>query len=303
MRVVSVLPSATEIVCALGRRDALVGRSAECDFPESVRTLPIVMRPRTLDAEQPSAAIDARVTAALGRNESLYELDVPALRDLKPDVLLTQDLCAVCSVTGDEVVRACREAGVTPNVLALTPRSLPEVWESIESVARAIGEDRAGARLVRMLRARRRPSPTSSGGPRIAVIEWLDPPILAGLWVPDMIRAAGGRPVELGSEAPAHRTRWSALSRARPDLVVLSPCSFSVARTRRELLAPSVAAGLADLAPPLGVWIADEAYFSRPGPRLADGVDLLRELVRARTPRDPPIPIERLDTGMTGALA
>ncbi|EQD46871.1 substrate-binding protein of ABC transporter, partial [mine drainage metagenome] len=133
MRVVSVLPSATEIVFALGRGHELVGRSAECDYPAEVRSRPVVMHPRTLDSLAASGEIDARVTAARARGESLYRLDVDRLRELRPDLLLTQDLCGVCSVTGDEVERACRDAGVHPAIVSLTPRRLEEVWASVET--------------------------------------------------------------------------------------------------------------------------------------------------------------------------
>jgi len=293
MRVVSVLPSATEIVCALGHSDDLVGRSAECDYPETVRSLPVVMAPREWDSDSPSAAIDARVSAARGRGESLYTLDVERLRELRPELLLTQDLCGVCSVTGPEVDDACRRAGVRPEIVSLTPRSLKGVWSSVETVASALGDPTAGARLARELRARSEARATASLPP-VAVLEWLDPPILAGLWVPEMIAAAGGRTVQAQAASPGIRAGWAELDRARPDLVVVSPCSFSVERTRRELQDPTLRAALDQIAPALGVYVADEAYFSRPGPRLADGVDLLRHLLSGEDWK-PPMPVRPLD--------
>ncbi len=200
MRVVSVLPSATEIVCALGHSRDLVGRSAECDYPGSVGPLPVMMSPRAWDSDSASGAIDARVSAARGRGESLHALNVELLRELRPDLLLTQDLCGVCSVTGPEVDAACARAGVRPRIVSLTPRSLADVWDSIETVATALGDPGAGARLANELRGRGR-FRSATGGPRIAVLEWLDPPIVAGLWTPEMITAAGGHPV--GSRAGA----------------------------------------------------------------------------------------------------
>jgi iron complex transport system substrate-binding protein len=280
MRVVSVLPSATEIVFALGHGAELVGRSAECDYPPVVRDLPVVMRPRTWDSEAPSAAIDARVRATRAAGESLYVLEVEELRRLRPDVLLTQDLCGVCSVTGPEVADACARAGVRPAIVSLTPRDLEEVWSSVEHVAEALGDPERGRQLGAVLRGRTRP-PAGLSGPRVAVVEWPDPPILAGLWVPEMVRAAGGTPVGPSSGDPGERTTWSRIASRQPDLVVVSPCSFSVERTSRELERPSIRAGLAELGtPPLGVFLADEAFFSRPGPRLADGVELVRRLLR-----------------------
>ena len=290
MRVISLLPSATEMVFALGHGRELVGRSAECDFPAEARTLPVVMHPRTWDADAASAAIDARVTETRGRGESLYALDIAEIARLQPDVLLTQDLCGVCSVTGPEVEEACARAGVRPRVVSLTPRSLGEVWTSVETVANALEDAGAGNALAATLRARSSPSGALTGQ-RVAVVEWLDPPILAGLWVPEMVRSAGGEPVGPPPAEPGERTSWSAIGAAEPDLVILSPCSFPVERTRRELSSPSLRQAIAALGrPPLGVFLADEAYFSRPGPRLADGVDLLRHLLEGN-PWESPMPV------------
>jgi iron complex transport system substrate-binding protein len=279
MRVVSVLPSATEIVWALGHGPDLVGRSAECDFPPAVAALPIVMRPKTWDAAQPSSVIDARVQRVRRRRESLYELDIDLLRSLEPDVLLTQDLCGVCSVTDAEVAAACAKADVAPLIVSLTPRTLSDVWMSVETVARALGDPGAGRELSHRLRERSRAVGPNGRAPRVAVVEWLDPPILAGLWVPDMVRAAGGTIVAPRRGRPGVRTQWSEVVAERPDLVVLSPCSFSVERSRQELTDPALAQDIAGVRPTRGIYLADEAFFSRPGPRLADGVDLLRHLL------------------------
>ncbi len=291
MRIVSVLPSATEIVCALGAQGELVGRSAECDYPRSVTELPIVMRPRTLDPESPSAAIDARVREARSRDESLYELDIERLRSLRPDLLLTQDLCGVCSVTDAEVTAACAVAGVDPRIVSLTPRTLEEVWSTIVTVGGAIGRRDAGERLAEVCRQRAAAAP----GPRrpsVAVVEWLDPPILAGLWTPDIVRAAGGEPLGPVPGGVGQRTSWPEIARARPELVVLSPCSFAVERTARELEDRRLRDLVGAVAPPRGVVLADEAYFSRPGPRLADGVALVASLLREGPPAAP-MPVAR----------
>jgi iron complex transport system substrate-binding protein len=289
VRVVSVLPSATEIVVALGHGAELVGRSAECDYPDSVRSLPVVMRPRTFDADRPSGEIDARVRAVRGGGQSLYELDLDLLRRLDPDLILTQDLCGVCSVTDAEVAAACAKADVGPRIVSLTPRTLEGVWESVETVGRALDSAEAGRALATQLRARTRPAGRTGRPPRIAVIEWLDPPILAGLWTPDIARAAGGASPDVRSGRPGVRTDWASLARAEWDLVVLSPCSFPVERTLRELADPRLRAEIDRVKPALGTFVADEAYFSRPGPRLADGVDLLRHLI-ARTDWTAPMP-------------
>ena len=292
MRVVSVLPSATETVCRLGHGEDLVGRSSECDFPPGVERLPAVMRPRTLDAHRPSREIDARVRTVRGSGESLYDLDVPLLRRLAPDLLITQDLCRVCSVTEAEAVAACESAGVRPRFLSLSPTHLDGVWAAVQDIAHALADDESGERLAASLRERVRPVSRRSPPPRVAVVEWLDPPILAGLWAPEMIVTAGGEPVGAAPGGAGVRTSWSALAAEPPDLLVLSPCSFSVPRTRQELELPELAASVSSVEAPRGTFLADEAYFSRPGPRLADGVELLRHLIGG-SPFDPVLPLER----------
>jgi iron complex transport system substrate-binding protein len=295
MRVISVLPSATEIVDALGHGSELVGRSSECDFPSEVRNLPVVMRPRTWDADRPSREIDERVRRARTRKESLYELDVDLLRELKPDLLLTQNLCGVCSVTEEEVAAACARAGVRPRVVSLAPTNLPQVWDSVETVGEALGDADSGEELARSLRSRTRPGPST--GRTVAVVEWLDPPILAGLWTPDLVSAAGGAPVGPASSEPGARTTWPELASAPPDLLVVSPCNFSVARSKHELENdPALLAAVRSVRSPLGVFVADEAYFSRPGPRLAAGAELIRTLLEGGKPQGP-MPVESLPPG------
>ncbi|HXY46280.1 MAG TPA: cobalamin-binding protein [Thermoplasmata archaeon] len=281
MRVVSVLPSATELVCALGHAASLVGRSAECDFPPEVSRLPIVMRPRALDSDRPSAEIDARVRRARAQDESLYTLDVELLRSLRPDLLLTQDLCGVCSVTSAEVAHACSQAGISPKILSLMPRTLEEVWATIPCVAAAMGDLNAGTRLLASIRDRI-PHPTASSAdrPRVAVVEWVDPPILGGLWDSDVVREGGGEPIGPRSGEPAKRVSWDSLHQMSPDLLVISPCSFTVTRSLQELADPRVRAEVSRISPALGTFVADEAYFSRPGPRLVEGIRLIHRLIR-----------------------
>ena len=282
MRIVSLLPSATEIVCALGNGADLVGRSEECDYPALVRDLPVVMRAKAWDGDRPSAEIDARVRRTRGSGESLYTLDIELLRHLRPDVLLTQDLCGVCSVTQEEVERACALAGLSPRVVSLMPRTLREVWDSIDEVGRAIESEAAAKRLSEGLRSRSKPVPRGPTAPKVAVVEWLDPPIYAGLWTPEVIDRAGGAPVGPRAGSAGRRSDWHQIAGEHPDLLVISPCSFTVERTRAELDRTPMGREVASVAAPLGTWVADEAYFSRPGPRLADGIDLVRSILRGQ---------------------
>jgi len=302
MRVISVLPSATEIVCALGHGTELLARSAECDFPSEVQKLPVAMRPRTWDADRPSREIDARVRRARAQNQSLYELDLELLRSLRPDLLLTQNLCGVCSVTEEEVMSACARAGVRPRVVSLVPTNLADVWDSIETVAHALEDPERGHQLADALRARTEPRPST--GRTVAVVEWLDPPILAGLWTPDLIVSAGGVPVGPPSAVPGTRTSWSELSHNPPDVLVISPCSFSVDRTARELDSnPTLRSAIGSVRSRIGAVVADEAYFSRPGPRLAAGAELVRDLLEGKRPEGPmPVqPLRRTAVGTVGA--
>jgi iron complex transport system substrate-binding protein len=302
MRVVSVLPSATEIVCALGHRSELVGRSAECDYPEEVGSLPVVMRPRTWDADRPSREIDTRVRASREQGESLYVLDSELLRDLRPDLLLTQDLCGVCSVTEAEVSEACARAGIATRVVSLMPRRLDEVWRTVELVAEALDDRAAGERLLRPLRSVPASYGPAARRPSVAIVEWLDPPILAGLWTPDIVTLAGGSPVGPAAGEPGTRTTWDELASRAIDLLVLSPCSFSVQRTLREFENLELRREVERLKPGLGTFLADEAYFSRPGPRLAEGIRLVHDLLTGEL-RSPPMPVTVLGPGRRGAVA
>lgn len=289
MRVVSLLPSATEIVAALGHASELVGRSHECDYPPFILDRAVVMRPKVDDFERPSEEIDERVRAARGRGESLYELDVARLRSLQPDLLLTQELCGVCSVTGEEVAAACRAAGIDPRIVSLTPKTLADVWGSIRTVGEALGDADAADLLLKSLERRTRPRVPPPNRPTVLIVEWLTPPILAGLWVAEMVVDAGGRSLGPPSSTPGVRTTWERIEAVSPDLLVLSPCSFSVDRARREIDHARLGSTLAKLHPAQGIWLADEAYFSRPGPRLADGVELLRSWLLSE-PYTPPMP-------------
>ena len=208
---------------------------------------------------------------------------------LAPDVLLTQDLCGVCSVTEDEVRAACGAAGVAPQILSLSPRSLPEVWDSIDRIGAAVGSAEAAQRLTGRLRRGSIATESADGRPRpsVAVVEWADPPILAGLWTPDIIEGGGGVPVGPATGEPGQRTDWERLRALQPDLVILAPCSFSVERTRTELERLPSNSAVHALRPRLGFWLADEAYFSRPGPRLIEGVRLVRALTDGQRPATP----------------
>ncbi|MEE8271496.1 MAG: cobalamin-binding protein [Alphaproteobacteria bacterium] len=285
-RIVSLLPSATEIVCALGAGDRLVGVSHECDFPPAVRGLPVLTAPRVA-ANRPSRHIDRDVKALLRDALAVFRIDEPALAAAAPDLVLTQSQCEACAVSLDQVERAvaaCLAADV--RVVSLQPGTLGEVWDDIGRVAAALGRPADGAALAAALRDRvaglARRAGGQAGRPRVACIEWLDPPMTAGNWVPELVAAAGGEPLLAVAGRQSDWLAWDELVAADPDVVVAMPCGFDIARCRGELPALTARPGWADLrAVRAGrVVLADgNGYFNRPGPRLADSAEILAEIL------------------------
>lgn len=281
MRVVSFLPSATEMVYALGQGGLLVGRSHECDHPAEARALPVVMRARFDLAGKGSRAIDQLVSDVLAKHEELYTVDEERLRTLAPELVLTQDLCAVCSVTPGTLKDALDTFSPRPKVVTLSPTRLAHLFRDMETLAQALDVPDRGKTLSsesqrRLSRAR--PDVEPPEPLRVLVLEWLDPPIVAGLWVPDQIREAGGIPLLSRAGTPGRRTDWDTVRGLGADLLVVAPCGYPLSRTADEL-ARAPAHPLGDLHPARGVWLADEAFFSRPGPRLLEGVELLSDLL------------------------
>ncbi len=285
-RIASLLPSTTEIACALGFREELVGRSHECDFPQDVSALPPLTEPK-LDAEAPSRVIDDRVKALVSDGLSVYRVDAERLRELAPDVVLTQDQCEVCAASLADVEKALAEwTGGRPRVVSLNPQTLGDVWGDVVRVAEALGEPARGRELAerlasdvtgiaeRSMRIRERPT--------VACVEWIDPLMAAGNWVPELVTLAGGTNLfgETGQHSPW--LEWETLRVADPDVVVVMPCGFDLPRTRAEL-GPLVAQpGFRDLsAVKRGrVYVTDgNQYFNRPGPRLVDSLEILAQIL------------------------
>lgn len=274
-RIVSFLPAGTEMVHALGAGGELVGRSHECDYPESVVNLPIVSRP-TLDLDDASpSAIDRAVAERMDSGDTLYRIDEVLLRDLRPDVILTQNLCRVCAPSGDELTRAVRKFDLRPEVLFLTPRTVGEIEENILAVGGAIGRGGEAADLVRSNRERlAKLRKTIAGAPvrRVVFLEWTDPLFCGGHWVPEMITLAGGddplgRPGE-----DSVRMEWDDVLSAKPEMIIVSPCGYRLERS------VELATKLPRI-PGAQLYAVDaNAYFARPGPRVIEGVELLAHL-------------------------
>ncbi|MGW6195176.1 ABC transporter substrate-binding protein [Kribbella sp. NPDC055110] len=285
MRIVSLLPSATEICFALGGGEDVVGITFECDYPAAARTRRIVSTTALPEGLTPSE-IDAAVRRKVAAGEDLYHLDAGALRDLDPDVVITQDLCAVCAIDVADVSQALDYLGCCAEVVTTDPDSLTEVLESIETIAKVIGRD--SVQLVKNLRTRldqlAATAGTRGGGARVGLLEWTDPPFAPGHWLPEMVEVAGGVNV-LGAAGERSRAiSWREVAAAEPEVVVSAPCGFGLdeAAELTELLMGELPAGVP-------VWAVDaNGYFARPGPRLVDGVEVLAAILQSETP-DPAI--------------
>ncbi len=292
MRIVSLLPSATEIVAALGLGDELVGRTHECDFPVDVQSVPVVTSDAGGTADASSREINARVVASIHGGSSIYRLDLEALAAARPDLILTQELCSVCAVSYREVTQAVRQLDADATVVSLEPTTIEGIFNTISTVgAMAEAEDEAVG-LIELLRERlarvenRVLERRLQGMPprRIVCLEWLDPPFASGHWVPEQVRRAGGWDV-LGREGePAMETTWDNLREVDPEQIMLIPCGFDARRTAHEWQRSRDArpAWFDDLrAVQEGELYAldGSAYFSRPGPRVVDGVALLADLI------------------------
>ncbi len=284
-RIVSLLPSCSEIACALGLRNQLVGRSHECDFPADLGTLPVCTRARLADGT--SREIDDRVKDLVEQSISIYQVDAELLRELSPTLILTQDQCAVCAVTLEEVEAAVGDwLDSRPALLSLSPTTLDDVWQDIRRVGRALDVTQTGLRVADALALRIEEIATRSGQrgtePSVACIEWIEPLMSAGNWMPELVTRAGGRP--LFGEAGAHSAwlEWDDLCSADPDVILVIPCGFDLARTRSELPPLLAQPGFADLRAVRNdrVVLADgNAFFNRPGPRLVESLEILAEIL------------------------
>ena len=286
MKIVTLLPSATEIVCALGFEDQLVGRSHECDYPPSVKRLPPLTKAK-FNPEGTSAEIDQRVKKIVADALSVYRVDTAKLRELRPDVIVTQSQCEVCAVSERDVEAAVAEfLGARPRIISLAPYALDDVFTDMQRVADALGAHARGADLVAKLRAR---LSAISGNPRntahrpsVATIEWIDPLMAAGNWMPTLVEMAGGS--NLFGTAGEHSPwmKFDELVAKDPDVVLISPCGFDMDRAAKDLPALTRHPEWQQLAVVRNrqVFLADgNQYFNRPGPRIAESLEILAEII------------------------
>jgi iron complex transport system substrate-binding protein len=300
MRIVSLLPAATEWVCAFGGAEALVGRSHECDYPASVQDVPVVTAP-AYASEGDSAAIDDAVRDQLQEGLSLYEVDVERLRALAPDLIVTQDQCEVCAVSLPELeARLDDWTGRAPDLVSLQPQTLKDVLDEALRLARAMDAMDRGMEILanletglRMLRDQmgvdRTTNPQSL--PSVACVEWLEPLMAAGHWMPDVVEMAGGRAVLGTSGEPSRTVEWTDLREADPEMLALIPCGFTIEETRRDLSYLTDRPGWDDLSAVQNQRVAlfdGNAYFNRPGPRLYRSIELLAASLRPDSIRPEP---------------
>jgi iron complex transport system substrate-binding protein len=286
LKVISLLASCTEIVCALGFEARLVGRSHECDYPSSVRHLPVCTEPK-FDVDGSSYDVDQRVRAVLQEALSVYRVDGDVLRELRPDLILTQTQCEVCAVSLSDVEEALRDwLGSPPDVLSLAPNCLADIWDDILSVAEALGSPARGEELVDVLKGRvefieARAQLVTPPWPNVACIEWIEPLMAAGNWVPELVEMAGGWNLfgKAGEHAPW--LEWEELVEGDPDVIVVMPCGYDIAKTLEEMPALTSRPGWQDLKAARSgqVYLVDgNQYFNRPGPRMVDSLEILTEI-------------------------
>jgi iron complex transport system substrate-binding protein len=284
MRIVSLLPSATEILYALGVGEQVVGVTHECDFPREAAGKPALIRPR-VDPTAAPAEIDRQVSELVARGESIYAVDADLLASLAPDLIVTQDLCHVCAASPDDLATALSRFSRPPRVLTLTPHTLEDVWQDIIRVGEATGTLGRAEALAIELRAKVRGVACATANnavrPRVACLEWLDPFYVGGHWVPEMVAIAGGEDVLGRAGQPSFKVSAEDIAKSSADIILVMLCGYDAQRNAAEFRAAKIPRGWDNL-PAIRdrrIFAVDaNSYFSRPGPRLADGVRLLAHL-------------------------
>ena len=286
MRIVSFLPSATEIVYSLGLGDHLYGVTHECDYPPEAREKPVVVRSLLETADLASGEIDQAVRERSSSGAPIYQIDLEALKAAQPDLVLTQGLCDVCAIPAEQVAQAVEGLSQRPQVVSLDPHSLDDLLSDILKVGEAAGAANKAERLVGSLRGRREAvaarAAMAASRPRVACLEWLDPPMAAGHWVPEMVDLAAGDSCFGKAGQPSFRIEWRQIVEAQPEIVVAMPCGFDVRRGISEVHLLTGIEGWETLPAPREnrLFVVDgSAYFSRSGPRLLEGLEILAEIL------------------------
>lgn len=293
MKICSLLPSATEILFALGLGDDVAGVSHECDFPPKAKSKPVLIKSRISHTES-AAAVDRQVREFLQRGESLYSVDFEVLRAIEPDVIVTQDLCHVCAATPDDLASALAHLPRRPRIVTLNPHTLADVCADIHTVGEATGRAiQAGAVIAEFERkiANVERSVEKLSRPRVLCLEWLDPLYVAGHWVPEMVERAGGTDVFGKAAQPSFRLEWETVIAAQPEVILIMPCGYGLpaaAAEFRGLPLPPAWHELPAVRDGRVFVVEASGYFSRPGPRLAEGLAILAAALHAKQPGSEP---------------
>jgi iron complex transport system substrate-binding protein len=291
-RIVSLVPHATELLFALGLGDQVIGVTHECDYPEEAAELQPVTRNVLPEGLSPSE-IDSAVRERTERGESIYELDEEIVRELEPDLIVTQALCQVCAVSADDVQALAQTLPGPPQVISLDPRTYGETLGDIRTIAQATGSKDAALDLIARTARRAdvvRLAVRGAARPRVAALEWLDPVFVAGHWTPQLVEMAGGEDVLGFAGEPSRVATWEEVAAAQPEIVIVMPCGYDAARALVE--AEEFAGRLRSVGADQVVAVNASAYFSRPGPRLVDGLELLAHILHPD--RVPSAPAEAL---------
>ncbi|MFI4992525.1 MAG: cobalamin-binding protein [Solirubrobacterales bacterium] len=303
MRIVSLVPHATELLFALGLGDQVIAVTHECDYPLAASGLPRVTRD-VLPGGLSAAGIDTVVRERTQNGQAIYELDERTLRKLEPQLIVTQALCPVCAVSYEDVITLAKSISSRPQVISLDPHTLDETLGDIRTVAEATDRRERGVELVREIATRIEEvelTVRSTNTPRVAALEWLDPVFVAGHWTPQLIDLAGGKDVLGLPGEPSQTVSWEAVTAAEPEIVVVMPCGYDAARAHEEALAHT--GELAILGAQRVVAVNASAYFSRPGPRLIDGLQLLAHIFHPERVLGPACGAQALAVELSGSLA
>jgi iron complex transport system substrate-binding protein len=287
MRIISLLPSATEILYSIGAGDQIVGISHECDYPKEARKKAIVTQ-TIIGIDDSSNKIDQVVSRSIKNGQSIYKVDQELIVELKPDLIITQKLCEVCAITPTDLQKAIRECNPTPNIISLHPHSIKEILEDIKTVGKAVNKEKEAQKLVKSLYQRinkiKNLTKNIKKRPKIYCMEWLDPPYNAGHWVPEQVEIAGGRDDIATKGIDSVRLLWQEIVDYNPDIMVLMPCGFSINRTKKEIkiLTQNPEWSKLQCVKNKQVFLVNgPAYFNCSGPRIVKGIELLTKITHS----------------------
>ena len=283
MKICSLLPSTTEIVCALGLRKNLVGITHECDFPEGITSIPVVTESLIDHSGSDSWEIDKHINEAVHSGSGIYKIKELVMSEIKPDLILTQELCEVCAVSYEMVESSVKELSGEQTILSFEPSDLQGIFDSISKIATYAGVEKKAATLIQSFNDRVRKikirAEESTRKPKVLGIEWLDPPFIGGHWVPEMIEISGGRNLLGSTHTPSRQIKWDEASESEAEIAILMVCGFDLDKTVQQF----------DKTKSIEFWdkfngsifaVNGSAYFSRPGPRIVDGLEILSEIIQ-----------------------